>query len=1313
LTVTPATLTYNATAANSIYGNTPSVNAGTVTGFVNGQTLASATTGTLAFSTTASSGSNVGSYAINGSGLTANNGNYTFVQAAGNTTALTISPATIAITGANNNVTYNGSAQTNTGATASINGGAATGISGTTVNTGIGGQSFTLSGYGSGTNASGTAYADNLVLAAVFGTIAGNYAITYINGGLTIGKATLTVTANNQSAVYGSGVVLGSGSTQFTVSGLQNNQTIGSVTLASTGASNTANVGSYNIVPSGATGGSFNINNYAITYTNGTLSVTPATLSVTGSLVYNGTATINASSLTATGVNGQTFSISGAADLSSKNVQTNQPLADVTGLVLTPNGSALSSNYAPLNVTNTSVSVTPLSITLVAPTINKVYDGSYNYTMTSANLAALSNQLVGGDAVTAASVAFAGNNANVGSNKVVSLLSATISDGNNGANYNVALTSSSNSQITPAPLTITAATSAKFVTQVDPTGYAGAIYNGFVNGETASVLSGSLTIARSSPANNAAGSYVLTPAGYGASGSVNGNYQITYQTGTFTIVPAQYLLITVNPVTSTYGATPTYTLTARYLASNNSTITYLGTNGSAPSATPVTLTTNGNAPITVGDGVGSTATFTITPTGAATSGSGNIVVGGYNLVASNTSTTGSNFLGFSLAGSLTVNPMTLSASQLGISGVSRVYNGSNAITGLTLNTSPLLSSVLSGDSVNVLGTGTFNNANVGTNKAITLNVSLTGADAANYVLSNVQLTGNTGTITQLASVTYVGASGGNWSNAGNWAGGAIPTLSNVANVIIPANTTVVYDNAALVNQLPTSTITNNGIISFTGSNNFTFGNTVSGSGSISQSGAGVLTITGNNSYSGGTNINGSSLIVGSSNALGTGAVSSNGGSLLVASGIVLPSLTVNGSVTLGSDLNTTGNQTYNGAVTLGAGNAVGGVITPMQLSSANGNIAFNSTLIASQGSYGNEQSLTVSATNGQVTFGDTVGASVINGNGQYLLYTSAYFNNPNIYNLDVTANAILLKGNITTFGTQTYTGAVRIGDNGSNGPTRILLSEDPAIIFNGTVDDTSNGTHNLVVEAIAINSAQMPAITFTQAVGSIAPLASLYVKTGDQNTDPSVNPVITDIAISPANYAGNIAINANISTTGNQTYTANTIGLGNAQSSNQVTNDQIFTTNGGVIAFNLGAPANGGGIAPYNGPNYTLGFALNGGSVTGLSGSGLSYQTIGLVTPATTLAGPTYRANSDIDAGILEKEVGRTMLVSYSANDSQVAGGSVSVGQPEGVAIESAPTPSVATPGSLGGATGGASNVAPAVNCMGNREGTVACGKDR
>jgi glucuronoarabinoxylan endo-1,4-beta-xylanase len=91
-TVSQATLTYTANAANMIYGSAVPGLGGSVGGFVGSDTQANATTGTLTFTTPATSSSSVGSYAINGSGLTANNGNYTFVQAAGNATALGILP---------------------------------------------------------------------------------------------------------------------------------------------------------------------------------------------------------------------------------------------------------------------------------------------------------------------------------------------------------------------------------------------------------------------------------------------------------------------------------------------------------------------------------------------------------------------------------------------------------------------------------------------------------------------------------------------------------------------------------------------------------------------------------------------------------------------------------------------------------------------------------------------------------------------------------------------------------------------------------------------------------------------------------------------------------------------------------------------------------------------------------------------------------------------------------------------------------------------------------------------------------------------
>ena len=92
LQITPATLTYVANTARQTYGSANTVFSGAVSGFLGGDTQANATTGTLAFTSGTGATTNVGSYAITGSGLTADNGNYNFVQAAGNAAALTIAP---------------------------------------------------------------------------------------------------------------------------------------------------------------------------------------------------------------------------------------------------------------------------------------------------------------------------------------------------------------------------------------------------------------------------------------------------------------------------------------------------------------------------------------------------------------------------------------------------------------------------------------------------------------------------------------------------------------------------------------------------------------------------------------------------------------------------------------------------------------------------------------------------------------------------------------------------------------------------------------------------------------------------------------------------------------------------------------------------------------------------------------------------------------------------------------------------------------------------------------------------------------------
>ncbi|MEK8051501.1 YDG domain-containing protein [Ideonella sp. DXS22W] len=86
--ITPATLRYVADGVSVVQGGTLPALSGRVTGFVGEETQASATTGTLQFSTPTATSAAPGRYAIHGSGLAA--ANYSFEQAPGNAVALSI-----------------------------------------------------------------------------------------------------------------------------------------------------------------------------------------------------------------------------------------------------------------------------------------------------------------------------------------------------------------------------------------------------------------------------------------------------------------------------------------------------------------------------------------------------------------------------------------------------------------------------------------------------------------------------------------------------------------------------------------------------------------------------------------------------------------------------------------------------------------------------------------------------------------------------------------------------------------------------------------------------------------------------------------------------------------------------------------------------------------------------------------------------------------------------------------------------------------------------------------------------------------------
>lgn len=278
LTVNPAVLTYTANPATRTYGAANPALSGTVTGFVTGETQATATTGTLGFTSPATNTSNVGSYAINGSGLVANFGNYTFSQALPNNTALSITPASLSITANNASKTYG---QTLTFAGTEFS---ATGLQNSET---IGSVNLTSAGTVATANVSGSPYTVTASNANGGSFLASNYSISYTNGVLTVNPASLSITANNASKTYGQTLTF-TGS-EFSSTGLQNSEIIGLVNLASLGTSATADVlGSpYAITASNASGGTFLASNYNITYMDGLLTVIPTAPAITPTLSPN------------------------------------------------------------------------------------------------------------------------------------------------------------------------------------------------------------------------------------------------------------------------------------------------------------------------------------------------------------------------------------------------------------------------------------------------------------------------------------------------------------------------------------------------------------------------------------------------------------------------------------------------------------------------------------------------------------------------------------------------------------------------------------------------------------------------------------------------------------------------------------------------------------------------------------------------------------------------------------------------------------------------------------------------------------------
>ncbi|HEV3339551.1 MAG TPA: MBG domain-containing protein, partial [Pirellulales bacterium] len=574
LAIVPAKLTLTVAAANQtmVYGATVPALTDTITGFVDGDS-ATVVSGTPSITTTATSASGVGSYPIDVSAGTLSASNYTFAFVAG---TLTVRPATLTVTASSTTMVYGSTVPAVTDTiTGFVNGDTSSVVTGTAS---LGTIATSASGVGT--------YAYTVGL----GTLsAANYTFAFVGGTLAVTPVMLTVTADNQTQVYGSADPPLTATITGFVKGDTSNVVSGAASLSTT-ATSASGVGSYAIT---AGLGTLSAANYTFAFASGTLTVTPATLTVMAddqTMVYGAavpplTATIRGF------VNGDTSSVvSGTPSLSTAATTA----SGVGSYAITAAGTLSAANYTFVFV-NGTLSVTPATLTVTPDDQTMVYGA------TVPTLAATITGLVNGDTSSVVSGAASLGTAAISASGVGSYLITAVPGTLSAANYTFAFADGTLT-VTPATLTVTADNKTMVFGAAVPT--LTATITGFVNGDdTASVVSLSTTATSAS----GVGSYAIT---VGAGTLIAPNYTFTFVNGTLSVVAATLTLtVTADDQTMVYGSTvPTLTATITGFV-NGDTSSVVG--GAASLSTTATSASGvGSYPIDVSLGTLGAANYT-------------------------------------------------------------------------------------------------------------------------------------------------------------------------------------------------------------------------------------------------------------------------------------------------------------------------------------------------------------------------------------------------------------------------------------------------------------------------------------------------------------------------------------------------------------------------------------------------------------------------------------------------------------------------------------------------------------------------------
>ncbi|MBZ5524489.1 MAG: DUF11 domain-containing protein, partial [Acidobacteriia bacterium] len=358
---------------------------------------------------------------------------------------------------------------------------------------------------------------------------AANYTFTFVNGTLTVTPAPLTVTADSASRVYGDPNPAFTG----TITGIKNADNI--TATYSTTATAASAVGTYPITPA-LVDPSGKLGNYTVTSNNGTLTITPASLSV---------AAANASQFYGDPTPALTGTITGiknsdniTATYSTTATSTSAPGAyPIVPALVDP--TAKLGNYT-VTVTNATLTVNPAPLTVTAANASRVY-GDPNPAFTG-TISGIKN----GDTFSVTFSSIADATSAVGTYPIV----PTLTDPNNKLPNYVVTINNGTLTVTPAPLAAAAANASRLYGDPNPA-FTGTI-TGLKNGDNITA-----TFVTAADPTSPVGTYPITPS-FVDPGSKLGNYTVT-ASGTLTVNPAP-LTVTADSFVRLYGdSNPTFT----------------------------------------------------------------------------------------------------------------------------------------------------------------------------------------------------------------------------------------------------------------------------------------------------------------------------------------------------------------------------------------------------------------------------------------------------------------------------------------------------------------------------------------------------------------------------------------------------------------------------------------------------------------------------------------------------------------------------------------------------------------------------------